>query len=142
MVTERADGEELADLVWVLAQVRCCQEDDSVSNEHAATAVAAGRGVEAVERGQLPDLLAVEQKDLAHETAGSIGVHGGPVGIETRDGMRLRTGEAELGNDVRPGPHHDRREGRSFQFDDQAGIGEQHVPRGGWASSGAVVADQ
>src|SRR5262249_57550879 len=79
-----ADGEELADLVRVLAAVHRCREERSVTDDQATTAFAAGGGVVAVERGQLQDLLAVDEKDLAHERRRiAVVILRGPVGIET-----------------------------------------------------------
>src|SRR5262249_6843241 len=77
------------------------------TNDDATSPFAPGGGVVAVERGQLHDLVAVDQKNLAHETS----VLRGPVGIQSRDDMRMLTCDAELRNDVRAGR---RREGREF----------------------------
>src|SRR5262249_10632664 len=100
LVTTCADGEELADLVRVLAAVRRgCQEKRAVTADQATKAFAAGRGVAAVEFGQLQDLVAVDQKDLAHEAT----VLGWLVGIEPHDFMRMHTRDEELGHDVGAG---------------------------------------
>src|SRR5262245_43199527 len=70
LVTTCADGEELADLVRVLAAVHRCREERPVTDDQATTAFGAGGRVLAVERGQLQDLLGgVDKEDLAHETS-------------------------------------------------------------------------
>lgn len=81
VVTDCADGEELVDLVRVLVEgVRRCHEQHAVPDQHPTSAVAADGGIEAVQRGHLHDLPAVDEKDLAHEATGSIGVRGGLSG--------------------------------------------------------------
>src|SRR5262249_19595748 len=61
-----ANGEELADLARVLSErVRRRLEEHPVTNDDATSPFATGGGVITVERGQLQDLVAVEQEDLA-----------------------------------------------------------------------------